>query len=496
MEGIKAITYRGSLKSCNYRCSYCPFSKYQQTLEEIQNDKRNLERFCNQLKNIRFKEPIRILFTPYGEALIHSYYQQSIIDLSKQNFVKRIGCQTNLSIQVEDFIMNLIKQNAVLEKIVLWTTFHPDMTTVDEFSEKIWKLSSNISLSVGVVGNPISMEQIQKLRDKLPPNIYMWINQMDGLKRRYTEEEKNLFNKIDPLFNWELKRHIGSICESGKNHLFIDAKGDQYPCNRALQKLGNLYKEQERHSPLKCSGKRCDCYLAYSHTNGFKDISFLGEESLLRVPKRLRAKAIFLDIDGTILDKYGKIPKETKTSLEYIAQKIPIYLATELPYTIALKKCRQITGLLSGGCFSGGAHCIDWGTNYEIYTYLPSITNRIKDKDIKSYTHEDKIYRMILPKKLFQRYEELFSCKDIKQIPQGMGRVSLVKKGVSKANGVYQLSQKLGIYEEEIICVGNDIQDIEMLKRAGYGIAVPRSMDSVKEVADYVLEVWQLAYIL
>ena len=31
----KTLLYRGSLKSCNYHCSYCPFSKHPQSMREL-----------------------------------------------------------------------------------------------------------------------------------------------------------------------------------------------------------------------------------------------------------------------------------------------------------------------------------------------------------------------------------------------------------------------------------------------------------------------------
>jgi sulfatase maturation enzyme AslB (radical SAM superfamily) len=72
------ILYRGSLISCNYGCEYCPFAKRQQTAAELAIDKQALERFVNWI----FQHPqhqFSILFTPWGEALIHKCYQQALV---------------------------------------------------------------------------------------------------------------------------------------------------------------------------------------------------------------------------------------------------------------------------------------------------------------------------------------------------------------------------------------------------------------------------------
>ena len=33
------VLYRGSLKSCNYHCSYCPFSKHPMSVGALEKDK-------------------------------------------------------------------------------------------------------------------------------------------------------------------------------------------------------------------------------------------------------------------------------------------------------------------------------------------------------------------------------------------------------------------------------------------------------------------------
>ncbi len=47
--GRKTICYRGSLKSCNYRCSYCPFSKHRASVQELEKDRQNFGRFCESI---------------------------------------------------------------------------------------------------------------------------------------------------------------------------------------------------------------------------------------------------------------------------------------------------------------------------------------------------------------------------------------------------------------------------------------------------------------
>ena len=64
------ILYRGSLKSCNYRCNYCPFSKHPMSRRELLRDKEQWDRFCLSLaRRAEAMEIHSLMVTPYGEAL-------------------------------------------------------------------------------------------------------------------------------------------------------------------------------------------------------------------------------------------------------------------------------------------------------------------------------------------------------------------------------------------------------------------------------------------
>lgn len=66
------------------------------------------------------------------------------------------------------------------------------------------------------------------------------------------------------------------------------------------------------------------------------------------------------------------------------------------------------------------------------------------------------------------------------------GTIDIMKKGVSKWNGVKALADMLNIDYKDTITVGNYYNDIEMIEKAGTGIAVANSVDEAKKVADYV----------
>ncbi|KXG78381.1 Sugar phosphatase YidA [Fervidicola ferrireducens] len=64
--------------------------------------------------------------------------------------------------------------------------------------------------------------------------------------------------------------------------------------------------------------------------------------------------------------------------------------------------------------------------------------------------------------------------------------IDILEGSVSKAKGLEVLAGLLGIKREEIIAVGDNLNDIEMLKFAGLGVAMGNAPEAVKQRADFV----------
>ncbi len=66
--------------------------------------------------------------------------------------------------------------------------------------------------------------------------------------------------------------------------------------------------------------------------------------------------------------------------------------------------------------------------------------------------------------------------------------IDILKGGISKAAGLNILAEKLGIKRDEIITVGDNYNDLEMIKYAGLGVAMGNAPEQVKNKADYVTD--------
>lgn len=263
-----SILYRGPLSGCNYSCNYCPFAKTKNSKAELADDAEKLNRFVDWVEahtEIKF----RILFTPWGEALIRKFYQQAMHRLSHLSNVQKVAIQTNLSCKLN--WMDAVNK----ETFALWTTYHPGETSQENFLEKCRKLDElNISYSVGVVGFKEVLPEIESLRSKLPEKTYLWVNALKKQEHYYTTEEKALLVDIDPHVVNNMINHPskGKACRTGDTVISVDGDGTITRCHFVKQSLGNIYDANFRANlfPRPCSNDTCGCHIGYVHMDHLK----------------------------------------------------------------------------------------------------------------------------------------------------------------------------------------------------------------------------------
>ncbi len=491
--GGKMILYRGSLKSCNYHCSYCPFSKRRMTERELGKDREQWFSFVRDFEEKSEALGIRaFMAVPYGEALIHPWYWEGLAAVSACPNTDAAGIQTNLSFPVREFLTCFEKCGGERSKLRLWATFHPEMTTEEAFAESCRKLTdAGIMLCAGAVGAPENLLRLRKLREKLPENLYFWINKMDGLKRPYTKEEREAFLELDPYFLRELAPYI-SDPEKCRGRLFAEGNGKARACNISGTfdvKQGAFDASSELLEP-ECGRRRCSCYLAYGGRNDFMNQILFGPYPLFRIPRR--PKAVFLDIEGTLLQrrkggarKETYIPKDVLAGLQALSlEKIPLFFATTLPYREAVKKCEKIRHLFSGGIFAGGAHIVFekekreqfWYLNETDFTELSFLKRSFCFRPL-IYRNREGVYKITL----FRAAHSAWNEKDVQKLLEyapGMRSagvryfveencLQIVPAEADKAAGVRTLCGWMGILPGEAAAFGNSYEDAGMMELCG-----------------------------
>lgn len=494
MEGIVNYSYRGVLKSCNYTCDYCPFSKTTVTQATIRSDREALFRFCDYIENLDAEtDSLQIFLLPYGEGMIHRHYTEALARLSALPSVHRVSCQTNLSWNINRFANGVRELKGELSRISFWCSFHPQCTELADFIEQCTRLGNyGIRYCAGMVAKPGYESLAEEMRTALPASTYMWLNAMDGLNRNYTAEETARFSAIDPLFslNCDGLPANESDCRGGKDSLFVKADGRTALCPVAGKYAGNLYKNNSPETQPHCKATNCNCYLAYSNREASGLSHLFGRGTFLRIPERTPLKSLFLDVDGTLLDANGELYPRTEKALAELSKTCRLYFATELPYLHAQKKCASLFPLFAGGIFAGGAHIRMFRPATDHYFYLPAETAQAIETIIARYNirHKTRIYRTTegiyriaitgnYPEALYTRLSAIPNIR----IETETGLLTIVEKQVDKGKAIAHLLRQTACSGNEALAIGNDISDIAMFRQVKYAVSVPGSPQTVQE---------------
>ncbi|TLS37701.1 Cof-type HAD-IIB family hydrolase [Pseudalkalibacillus caeni] len=235
-------------------------------------------------------------------------------------------------------------------------------------------------------------------------------------------------------------------------------------------------------------------------------------------------KIVFFDIDGTLLDEQKRIPISTREAIkELLEQDILIAIATgRAPFMFEdIRKELEIETFIS----FNGQYVVSAGevayknplkkeriqeleevasnnkhpmvfldhmgmrTNHHQHPHIIKSMDDLKmfhpDYD-PSYYHDREIFQALL---FCENQHELSyreSYHDLDFIRWHDYSMDVLPSGGSKAKGIEQLIKQLGILPENTYAFGDALNDIEMLKFAGTGIAMGNGMDEVKQVADFV----------
>ncbi|PDP89325.1 radical SAM protein [Glycomyces fuscus] len=259
------LLYRGPLASCDYDCPYCPFAKRRDNPETLRADRAALERFTGWAAALAAQHPgtrLSVLFTPWGEGLVRSWYRTAITRLSHLPHVERVAIQTNLSGRL-GWLADCDPGTAAL-----WTTYHPGQTSHERFLAKARELvGMGVRFSVGVVGEPEHLAAARRMRADLPGRVYLWVNAAEG--RTYTDAEAAEWQALDPHFHYSRRPHPsrGLPCRTGDTVLSVDGEGNVRRCHFVDTPMGNLYDGSfaARLGPRACPLTSCDCHIGYVH---------------------------------------------------------------------------------------------------------------------------------------------------------------------------------------------------------------------------------------
>lgn len=117
--------------------------------------------------------------------------------------------------------------------------------------------------------------------------------------------------------------------------------------------------------------------------------------------------------------------------------------------------------------------------NYEIVNFYDLKNRNLKIAKTMFVDEPDILENAIkkIPEYIYEKYSILRSAPIF---------LEFLKKGVTKGEGVRMLSEKLGIRREEVICIGDEGNDVAMIKYAGLGVAMENATDEAKKNANFI----------
>lgn len=243
------------------------------------------------------------------------------------------------------------------------------------------------------------------------------------------------------------------------------------------------------------------------------------------------AKALFLDIDGTLVSfRTHEVPASTTEALaDAKAAGHHIFIATGRPRVLinnldTLQKRKLIDGYVTMNgayCFVGeeiiykGPICESDVRRLTAYCFERNIPCIVVGEHTLSVCQPDERVRLIfneylkvtvpmpastvdeaiLGKEIFQltpfinTNEEKEIAPDLPHCEIGRWHpafADITAKGNTKQKGIDEICRHFGIRLEDTIAFGDGGNDIPMLRHAGIGVAMGNADDEVKEAADYV----------
>lgn len=241
-------------------------------------------------------------------------------------------------------------------------------------------------------------------------------------------------------------------------------------------------------------------------------------------------KLIALDIDGTLIDDEYNVSNNTREIIRSLVEKgIHVSLVTGRPNKAADYVRKQIDIDLPILSHNGGRIILEDGrevSNIKISNsmakeiikygeesnlYIKVIVDDIfyvdrDNEEVRSFSKNyDLEYRVVgklseditddcsmilfffdepMEKKVINRFKDM----DIDITTSIPNSLEFMPKGVSKGEGLKRLAKILGVDRDEILAVGNSLNDLSMLQFAGTGIAMKNSDDILLKQWDNISE--------
>lgn len=260
----------------------------------------------------------------------------------------------------------------------------------------------------------------------------------------------------------------------------------------------------------------------------------------------MKYKMFCTDVDGTLVGRKGVVSKENKLALKKANKAgVKIIVATGRPYNNAVNLSKSL-GIDVDIIAANGALIVEGNTEKVIYSkpiaeevckeilniikmykarvlfytndlvfcnskIVTIVNNKILSREelqeldmntlwinneeefLKVFKeHKNKIMKAIVidisKKKINYIRTKLKENQHLDCFKSGDRSLEVISKGVSKGKAVEIIANYYGIFKEEIISIGDNENDLSMIKIAGLGIAMANAVEELKKSADAITD--------
>ena len=250
-------------------------------------------------------------------------------------------------------------------------------------------------------------------------------------------------------------------------------------------------------------------------------------------------KAIFIDIDGTLVNDNGNISERTIEAIKKVTEKgILVIICTGRPikHTVGISKaCKASNYIIT----SNGGGIYDYEKNEVLYTnkmdkkaiielykiaekvnarfIMDSIENRVVNKlknldgseiqlkiSIEEFVNKNDIIQCVISDTDFDKMKsikeqiEKVENVEIKNQHKNLIDETAPRKGSAyydvasiesnKGNAIKEFCKIKNIDLKDVVAIGDSINDISMFEVVGHSVAMGNASDKVKEYADEITE--------
>lgn len=134
------------------------------------------------------------------------------------------------------------------------------------------------------------------------------------------------------------------------------------------------------------------------------------------------------------------------------------------------------------------AHLVKW------LSHTPTKIQRVSDLPTRDHAHTIRIGAVIsdanaraIHQLLDDKYAGRAFYHSIRVQSHGVEVIEVFDPSVNKWEGISQVARQRGIAPEQIIAIGDDVNDLHMIRNAGLGVAMGNAIPAVKQVARRVI---------